>query len=118
MATDGGSGFDSVMSEMLPHANHLRCIWHIWQNVKRNLEGPLSPHYPTFCAKFSKLVHSMRTADEFDVHWGELVKVYPAASDYLNRELYKVRYKWASCWTNRYTTHFFHITFLIHCTYL
>ena len=50
--TDADPGCTAAIATVFPRAKHLWCLWHIHQNLRRNLLSKLGVEYGRFCAQF------------------------------------------------------------------
>jgi hypothetical protein len=110
IATDGCGAFDAVLRETLPGVDHLRCRFHIFVNISKNLRKRLSTAEwaPFIEAYFSCLYE--RSISGFEFKWKEMMTKWPAVEPYMHGELYPIRSKWASAWTEPYTAFGAHST--------
>ncbi len=105
MATDGGSSFDKVLAQVLPGVPRILCVYHISQNIKKNLAVKLGKEqWPVFRKAWSKLVKFNLTESLFEERWLQLLEAFPLAAPYLKTEQYGHRYMWSNVWTRQYTT--------------
>jgi hypothetical protein len=104
VATDGGSSFDSVLQDVLPGVQHILCLFHILENVKRNCKPALGKRYTDMAKAFSELVENMRYQQQFDQQWQKLLTDYSEVEEYLSGWLYPRRHHWCNLWTKMYTT--------------
>ena len=50
--TDADPAMDAAIAQIYPLTKHLHCIWHIGQNLPKNLKGKLCEDYEIFAKKF------------------------------------------------------------------
>jgi hypothetical protein len=98
--------------ECLPGVDHLRCRWHIRQNINKHIRPLLKgqgARWTLFNRQFRQCMDepSQRI---FEEHWKRLMVSYPEAAPYMNREVYSDKMGWASCWTNAFATFGAHST--------
>jgi len=74
--------------------NVIHCIYHISQNLPRNLKGKLGGAYQQFIQDFYNCRNTI-SIEEFLIKWQQLKEKYPSASDYLVRALEPSQKSWA-----------------------
>jgi hypothetical protein len=104
VATDGAAAFPHVLETALPNVPQLRCLFHIYQNLRTNLFSKLGDKWQAFMDAFRKCSYEVSTEEEFTSHWTDIIKKFPAAASYLNSQLFKCRTTWSSAWTLQFTT--------------
>jgi hypothetical protein len=103
--TDGAALFPSVIESTISHAKHVRCIWHIEEDMKRALlnkkiDGTL---WTAFAQDWHKAVHC-KTESDFLLLWTELRTVYAiGAGVYLDMQ-FEFRHKFVRCYIDQYCT--------------
>ncbi len=70
----------------IPNTHHFLCIFHIQENLRKNLTSKLGQDYKSFYKDFLHARNSL-FEDDFYCHWTQLVEKYPLAQDYFNRTL-------------------------------
>ena len=105
VATDGGAAFPAALEEVLPGVPQLRCLFHIYQNLSKQLISKLGgdAYHGDFSTRFNRTLEA-RTEKDFETEWKGLVSAFPKASQYLSDHLYPCRMKWAPAWTLEYCT--------------
>ncbi|CAG8461587.1 9412_t:CDS:2 [Ambispora gerdemannii] len=84
--TDNDLASDTAIANIMPGTYHIHCIYHIGQNLLKNLKARLGSQYN----EFSNAWYQMRNAPsqaEFDCLWDSLLEQYPDSVSYLNRAL-------------------------------
>ena len=104
VATDGDEAMASAIQKVLPSAKQQRCIFHIMQNIRKNVvvqkQGGKS--IDRLLIKFDTVAH-LENEQQFEAQWQSLMKEYPSASNYLSKNIYTTREKWAKPWTRKMT---------------
>ncbi|RHZ83105.1 hypothetical protein Glove_99g260 [Diversispora epigaea] len=85
--TDSDPGMDAAIDSQYSGVYPLHCIYHIFQNLMRNLKAPLGASYNDFVKDFY-LCRNDLSPTGFDVQWNKLITMYPKTANYLNSELY------------------------------
>jgi zinc finger SWIM domain-containing protein 3 len=80
----------------LPETHHLLCIFHIQENLRKNLAGKLGREYKSFYKEFLHTRNSL-FVDDFHRRWARLLEKYPHSQEYLNRTLNNCCQAWAKC---------------------
>ena len=92
----------AVVTEF-PNTYHIHCIWHISQNLPRQLKGELGSCFSDFMKEFFKARNSL-TEKQFNERWEMLLQSYPKAKDYLTRSLGNNSQSWACAFINKHFT--------------
>ena len=101
-----------MLRDCLPGVDHLRCRWHIRQNITKHIR-PLLKGQGSRWTQFNRLFRQCMDESSqrlFEEHWQRLLVVYPEAAPYMTKEVYPDRKGWASCWTNAFATFGAHST--------
>ena len=93
---------DAAIDSQYSDTYSLHCLYHISQNLLRNLKAPLGNTFIDFLKDFYMCRNILSPVD-FDSQWHNLIATYPKAASYLNFELYPSKERW----TKAYTTKFF-----------
>jgi len=101
--TDADPGMDAAIDSQYSSAYPLHCLYHISQNLIRNLKAPLGNAYNDFLKDFYTCRNVLSPA-EFDSQWLNLTATYPKAADYLDSELYSSKARWAKAYTTKFFT--------------
>ncbi|PPQ81028.1 hypothetical protein CVT26_002883 [Gymnopilus dilepis] len=99
LITDRGPGLISSAIRDLPLTDHVYCLFHLDENVTKNLRPRLGSEWPDFQRNFWRVYNAV-SPEEFDRLWNELISRFPAAKEYLENELYPCREKWAWAWVS------------------
>lgn len=83
----------------LPLTDHIYCMFHLNDNVTTNLRSKISVEWPNFQNDFWATYRAV-SPEEFERLWKDLVLQYPSGRDYLEKELYVCREKWAWAWVS------------------
>ena len=87
MITNADPTMDAAITQIYPQMKHLHCIWHISQNIPKNLKGKLHGNYEEFAKKFFQCRNKL-SIKCFEHDYIKLIEDYPSAKNYLER-LYK-----------------------------
>ena len=101
--TDADPGMDAAIDSQYSSAYPLHCLYHISQNLIRNLKAPLGNAYDDFLKDFY-ICRNVLSPAEFDSQWLKLTATYPKAADYLDSELYSSKARWAKAYTTKFFT--------------
>ncbi|CAB4492897.1 unnamed protein product [Rhizophagus irregularis] len=101
--TDGNSAVNATVIIQFLNTFHMHCIWHISQNLLKQLKGKLSSSFDDFMKDFYKARNSLRE-EQFNERWDALLQNYPQSKDYLMKVLGCNPQSWACTFTNRYFT--------------
>ncbi|CAG8555066.1 2055_t:CDS:2 [Dentiscutata erythropus] len=93
------AAIDTIYSDSYP----LHCIYHISQNLIRNLKAPLDNKYNNFAKDFFLCRNDLSPAG-FEKQWCKLIAIYSNAAKYLNSELYPSKERWAKAYTTKFFT--------------
>jgi hypothetical protein len=105
VATDGDKAMSAAIA-VLPSTRHLRCWYHIEQNMRHRFVtlGPLtSEDFDVFLRQW-KDAASKEEEVEFQVAQGELHSAYPALTDYLTEHIWPNGDAFLQCRTKSSTT--------------
>lgn len=95
--SDRHPSLSSSISQTMPTALHLYCLFHLKDNVTVNLHSTLGSEWQEFTQDFWVMYRAV-SPEEFDCLWSHLVSRFPSAKDYLEEELYRHRERWAWAW--------------------
>ncbi|CAG8625274.1 2400_t:CDS:2, partial [Racocetra persica] len=96
--TDADPAMDAAIVQTYPKMRYLHCIWHIGQNLPKNLKNKLYGNYEDFAKKFFQC-HNKLSIESFEYEYVKLIEDYPAAASYL-KHLYKSKKSWTRCYTS------------------
>jgi hypothetical protein len=106
--TDADPGCTAAIAILVPRARHLWCMWHIHQNLRKNLMGVLGKDYGNFSSDFKSVqrqvskevsdLNGLATSNcsyqlcnvvpqVFDKQYDRLREVWPQATPYLDEQL-------------------------------
>jgi len=104
VATDGAGCFASVIETALPQVAHLRCRFHLRQNINKHVRSKLrGERWVAFNRLYHQCLHEP-SLTVFEHLWARLMETYPESAAYMSEHVYPFRSHWASCWTNQYVT--------------
>ena len=96
--TDSDPAVDAACIRVYKGCYAMHCIYHINQNLYKNLSKPLGENYSQFLSEFYNARNSL-SQERFEHLFQELIKKYEHISHYLNR-LYNSKTYWAFCYTS------------------
>jgi hypothetical protein len=102
MITDANPAMDAAIAQIYPQTKHLHCIWHIGQNIPKNLKSKLQGSYEEFAKRFFQCRNKL-SIEGFENGYMKLIEDYPSTKSYLER-LYESKKSWARCYTSSYFT--------------
>jgi hypothetical protein len=103
VATDGDQAMEAAIEEVLPHSHHLRCWYHLEQNLRHNLYRVLGESFDTFLDN-GKAAAGTETTEDFVTAKRDLHAAYPAAVSCLEKNIWKNEESFATCFTKRWAT--------------
>jgi MULE transposase domain len=103
IATDGDQAMDAAIEMMVPHARHLRCWYHLEQNLRHNLLSSLTVHFEEFLEEW-KAVAGLEVEEDHLHRRAVLHKDYPAAVEYLEENIWKNAALFVRCYTKHICT--------------
>ncbi|CAB5185060.1 unnamed protein product [Rhizophagus irregularis] len=101
--TDSDPAVSGAVATLFPDTFHMHCIWHIGQNLPKQLKGKLGSNFDNFMKDFYMTRNSL-TEKQFNERWEILLQNYPQAKDYLIRSLGCNFQSWARAFTSKYFT--------------
>ena len=101
--TDSDPGMDAAIDSQYNTTYLLHCLYHISQNLLRNLKAPLGSTFNDFLTDFYMCQNILSPVD-FDSQWNNLIVTYPKAANYLNSELYSSKERWAKAYMTKFFT--------------
>ncbi|CAI2176926.1 12028_t:CDS:1 [Funneliformis geosporum] len=84
MITDADPAMDVAIAQIYSQTRHLHCIWHIDQNIPKNLKSKLHDDYEEFAKKFFQY-HNKLSIENFEHDYIKLIEDYPNVKGYLKR---------------------------------
>ncbi|EXX64746.1 hypothetical protein RirG_139870 [Rhizophagus irregularis DAOM 197198w] len=95
--SDADPALTNAIASKLPRTHHFLCIFHIQENLRKNLAGKLGKEYQTFYKEFLHTRNSL-FLDDFSHRWTRLLEKYPQTQEYFNRTLNNCCQAWAKCY--------------------
>lgn len=94
--SDADPALLNAVASKFPETHHFLCIFHIQENLRKNLAGKLGKEYQSFYKEF---LHTRNSTFVNDFHrrWTRLLEKYPQTQEYLNRTLNNCYQSWARC---------------------
>lgn len=98
--TDADPALDLAIAEEYEESYAMHCIFHIAQNLPRNLETRLGEQYREFVKDFY-ITRNALVPEIFECKWIQLIEKYnqPEVVRYLQRTLYSSKRAWARAYT-------------------
>jgi len=96
--TDSDPAVDAACIRVYKGCYAMHCVYHINQNLHKNLSGPLGENYSQFLSEFYNARNSL-SQERFEHLFLELIEKYKQISNYLNK-LYNSKTYWAFCYTS------------------
>ncbi len=96
--TDSDPAVDAACIRVYKNCYAMHCVYHISQNLYKNLAGSLGENYSQFLNEFYNARNSL-SQERFEKLFSELIEKYSQISNYLNR-LYTSKTYWAFCYTS------------------
>ncbi|RHZ89158.1 hypothetical protein Glove_18g82 [Diversispora epigaea] len=94
MFTDADPALDAAIPIVFPETYPAHCIFHIAQNLPKNLKGKLGERWNDFIKQFYQCRNSL-CEPLFKQRWNQLLNDFPASKDYLLRTLGRNCRSWA-----------------------
>ncbi|CAG8780811.1 524_t:CDS:2, partial [Dentiscutata erythropus] len=83
--TDRDLAMLSSIRNELSHVKHQLYIWHLEQNIVKNLTGKLGNRFLAFSKDF-KITMMQNTEEMFETNWNYLLIEYPEVENYMNKQ--------------------------------
>ncbi|CAN0207820.1 unnamed protein product [Ectocarpus sp. 6 AP-2014] len=90
---DADAAMGLAADKVFPDAKKRRCMWHLGQNLIKNLKKVLGSAFQAFLDQFYK-TRGRLTESGFEEEYAKLVETFPKAKEYMDY-LYKDRERWA-----------------------
>ncbi|RWR94342.1 protein FAR-RED IMPAIRED RESPONSE 1-like protein [Cinnamomum micranthum f. kanehirae] len=91
--TDQDPAMTKAIGFVLPTTSHRYCLWHILENLQKNLGG-VAIHKDNLIPTIKKIAFNSLTTEEFESGWKKmLIKEDVANNDWLNG-MYDIRHMW------------------------
>ncbi|CAG8690699.1 1467_t:CDS:1, partial [Cetraspora pellucida] len=100
LLTDREHALISAVRTEAPHIKHQLCIWHVEQNIIKNLNNKLKERFISFIKDF-KVIMFEAIEKQFEVLWDRLLAEYPEANSYMTDQWKPLAQMWACCYTNK-----------------
>jgi len=101
--TDADPAMDAAIAQMYETTHPIHCIFHISENLPKNVKSKLGNQYEEFVQNFFQCRNSL-CEELFYERWSKLVEKYPTIENYLMRALYPSRQAWARAFTSKIFT--------------
>lgn len=96
LMTDEDLSMKHVVNDF-PNIKHLFCLYHLGQNILKNLRSKLGDQYTEFIQDFY-LTRNSLSEDVFEARFTNLLNKFPTASSYLQK-LLSIKKSWACAYT-------------------
>jgi hypothetical protein len=101
--TDADPAMDAAIAQIYETTYSVHCIYHISENLPKNVKSKLGDQYENFVQSFFSCRNSL-SEELFYGRWSKLIEKYPSIKDYLMRALYPSRQAWARAFTSKIFT--------------
>jgi hypothetical protein len=101
--TDADPAMDAAITQIYETTYPIHCIFHISENLPKNVKSKLGDQYEKFVQSFFSCRNSL-CEELFYERWSKLIEKYPSIKDYLMRALYPSRQAWARAFTSKIFT--------------
>ena len=101
--TDADPAADAAVRQTYENTYSVHCIFHISENLPKNLKSKLHDQYENFVHDFFFCRNSL-CEEGFYERWARLTEKYSNVKDYLMRALYPSRQAWARAFTSKIFT--------------
>jgi hypothetical protein len=95
--TDSEPGLINAALQVFPTTPHFYCLFHIWQNIIKNLKSKLGSKFLTF-SKALYLCRNVLSIELFEQRWAFMINEFPECERYMTRALYSNRVSWAKAY--------------------
>ncbi|CAG8466409.1 11336_t:CDS:1 [Cetraspora pellucida] len=85
LLTNKDLAFMSAVRTKLPHVKHQLCVWHIEQNIIKNLNNKLKDKFIAFNKDFKEVMFKT-DIEKFNIRWNCLLIEYPEANTYITEQ--------------------------------
>jgi hypothetical protein len=94
----------TAISIVFPETHHMQCLYHLYQNLPKNLRSYLgSPLYQEFLKDF-KAIQCSHCESVFEHQSAGIVEKYEAGKKYITTMLLNRKHTWVKCYTLRHFT--------------
>src|SRR2546421_2577954 len=101
--TDADPAMDAAIAQMYETTHSVHCIYHINENLSKNVKSKLGDQYENFIQSLFSC-HNSLYEELFYERWSKLIEKYPSTKDYLMRALYSSRQAWVRTFTSKIFT--------------
>ena len=101
--TDADPAMIAAASIVFPNAHHMQCLFHLYQNLSKNLRPSLGPLYKEFLKDFRAIQRS-HCESVFEQRSQGIVEKYAAGKKYITTMLLNRKHSWVKCFTSRHFT--------------
>ena len=100
--TDGAPVYEQVIKDTIGHSKHIRCIWHIEQDLEKYLKSKIT-NWEQFKLLWSKAVNAL-TEQEFINNWIQLRTLYDISAGAYLDQLFRIKEKFVRCFVKQTCT--------------
>ncbi|RHZ78169.1 hypothetical protein Glove_167g114 [Diversispora epigaea] len=100
--TDADPAMIAAVSTVFPRTHHMQCLFHLYQNIFKNLHSKLGSLFQEFLKDFKNIQHS-HCESVFERCSESLVEKYSAGKKYITALLNR-KNTWVKCFTSRHFT--------------
>ena len=101
--TDADLAIIAAVSVVFPEAHHMQCLFHLYQNLSKNLRPSLGKLYKEFLEDFRAIQRS-HCKSVFEQRSQGIVEKYAAGKKYITTMLLNRKHSWVKCFTSRHFT--------------
>jgi hypothetical protein len=102
--TDADPAMIAAISIVFPETHHIQCLYHLYQNLPKNLRSCLgSSLYQEFLKDF-KAIQRSHCESVFERRSQDLVEKYAPGRKYITKMLLNRKHTWVKCFTSRHFT--------------
>jgi hypothetical protein len=99
--TDGAEIYSTIIAEIVPQAKHVRCIWHIEQDMAKALRDRVP--YEAFKTQWEEAT-KVKSESHFLELWRLLRKKYSEGAGKVLDKQFEYKQKFARCYVDQYLT--------------
>ncbi|CAG8631313.1 20690_t:CDS:2 [Gigaspora rosea] len=93
----------AAASVIFPKSHHMQCLYHLYQNLSKNLRPRLGLLYQEFLKDFTN-IQSSHYESVFEQRSQGIAEKYAAGEKYIVTMLLNRKYSWVKCFTSRHFT--------------
>jgi hypothetical protein len=97
--TDADPAMLAASSVVFDQSHHMQCLYHLYQNIPKNLRSCLGTDYQNFIVDF-KYIQKSLTEEVFNRRSQNLIDKYPNGERYITNTLLNRKHMWVKCITS------------------